>query len=425
MPECRIGRARLVLQTICSRSARCRPFVGLVTALALFIGGFASASADPGFNAWVKGFRGEALAAGVSAQVFDRAFSGLKPDPEILDKASNQPEFVRPIGDYLNAAVTDSRIETGREKAQEWKSWLDRIERRFGVDRHVILAIWGMESTYGAVLDNPRIVRNVIRSLATLAYKGGKRRKFGKTQLIAALMILQRGDTVPARMTGSWAGAMGHTQFIPTTYNAYAVDIDSDGSRNIWTSVPDALASTANYLSESGWRTGETWGYEVLVPSTFDFAAADGAKSRTLAAWIRLGLRRTGGRSFPRPNDKATLMLPAGARGPAFLMLKNFRVIKRYNNADAYALAVGHLADRIRGGAPFERTWPADDPPISSRKAIREMQALLSKRGFDTGGVDGRIGPKTRRAIRTFQKQSGMIPDAYPSARLLDRLRGG
>lgn len=396
-----------------------------VLVASLFLLEAKSVRADAGFDAWVKAFWPQARAAGVSKSTYDRAFQGLSPDPDVLRLAGRQAEFIKPIWDYLGSAVSTKRIEDGREKAVAWKSWLKRIEARYGVDQYIVLAIWGIESSYGAVLDNPKIVRNVIRSLATLAYRDKRRKKFGGTQLIAALKILERGDPPHSTLTGSWAGAMGHTQFIPTTYNAYAADIDGDGRRNIWTSIPDALASTANYLSESGWQKGKTWGYEVALPSQFNFALADEKTKKTLAEWSRLGVRRNHGRAFPRPNDEAVLILPAGARGPGFLMLKNFRVIKRYNNATAYALAVGHLADRIRGGEGFKQSWPTDTPPLKSKDEIRTMQTLLTRRGFGTGGVDGRIGPMTRKAIQNFQQKTGMIADGYPTQDLLRRLRGG
>jgi len=380
--------------------------------------------ADVQFDQWVRDFWPAAREAGVSSATYRSAFNGVKPDPEILRKASNQAEFVTPIWDYLASAVSNHRIENGREKLAEWKTWLDRIEAKYGVSRYVVVAIWGMESSYGAVLDNPKVVKDVIRSLATLAYAGGKRSKFGKTQLVAALMILQRGDVSPRHMTGSWAGAMGHTQFIPTTYNAYAVDMDGDGRRNIWTSIPDALGSTAAYLNKSGWVSGKTWGYEVVLPRGFNFAHADGAKKRSLGEWHGLGVRRTQGRAFPRPDDEAYLLMPAGARGPAFLMLKNFRAIKRYNNADAYALAVGHLADRLSGGDSFVSNWPKEDRPLT-RSEVRELQALLNRLGYGTGGIDGKIGSQTRSAIRGFQQRQGLPPDGYASSSLLEKLKDG
>lgn len=402
-----------------------RRYCVLALAAGTFIAAFITAGgcrADGGFDRWVDRFRMTALAEGISISTYDRAFAGVTPDPTVLEKASRQAEFVTPVWDYLASAVSERRIVNGRAELSNWKRWLDRIEATYHVDRHIVVAIWGMESSYGAVLQNPNIVRSVIRSLATLAYAGGKRKKFGRRQLLAALAILQRGDVAPQRMTGSWAGAMGHTQFIPTTYNAYAVDIDGDGRRNIWTSVPDALASTAAYLKKSGWVTGKTWGYEVALPRGFDFGLGDNKAKRTLAEWRRHGVRRVNGRSFPRPDDEAYLLLPAGAGGPAFLMLKNFRVIKRYNNADAYALAVGHLADRLRGSGPLAADWPRSERPLT-RTQIMELQRLLVRQGYATGGIDGKIGSKTRRAIRGFQSRRGMPADGYASTRLLGLLQ--
>ena len=382
------------------------------------------AYADRGFDRWVQEFWPTARAAGISSATYRAAFVGLTPDPSINRKAARQPEFVTPIWEYLASAASERRIENGREKLIEWKGWLDRIEVKYGVSRYVVVAIWGMESSYGAVLDNPKIVKNVIRSLATLAYAGGKRKKFGRRQLIAALKILERGDVTPRRMTGSWAGAMGHTQFIPTTYNAYAVDFDGDGRRNIWSSIPDALGSTAAYLKKSGWVSGKTWGYEVDLPRGFDYAHADRREKRTIEDWQHLGVQRVNGRAFPRPSDEAYLLMPAGARGPAFLMLKNFRVIKRYNNADAYALGVGHLADRLMGGGPLVSRWPREEKPLT-KSQVRELQALLNRLGYGTGGIDGKIGPKTLAAIRGYQRRRGDPADGYANTRLLNGLKGG
>lgn len=376
------------------------------------------------FANWVRHFWPVAEAAGISRPVYERAFAGIQLDPEVIRLANRQPEFTKPIWDYLASAVSKTRLENGLGHLQANARVLHQIEQRYGVSKYICVAIWGMESSYGAVLRNKKIVRPTIRSLATLAYQGGARQSFGREQLIAALKILQRGDVSPANMYGSWAGAMGHTQFIPTTYNAYAVDFDGDGRRNIWTSIPDALASTANYLNASGWRSGETWGYEVAIPPGFDYALADEVTERTVLDWVYLGLRRTRQRQFPRAEDQATLILPAGARGPAFLMLKNFSVIKRYNNATSYALGVGHLADRLLGAPGFERPWPVDDQPLT-RAEVSEMQQLLGLRGFSPGGVDGRVGPMTRAALRGFQRSVGLAADGYPTGSLLSRLRGG
>jgi membrane-bound lytic murein transglycosylase B len=302
------------------------------------------------FQNWINDFRAQARSAGIREDIYNKAFSGVTtPDASVLKAAAFQPEFTKPIWEYLDSAVSSSRIENGREKLARYRSELEAIEARSGVDKHILVAIWGMESSYGAVLDNPKIVKNLFRSLATLAYGDRKRARFAREQLIAALKILQRGDTSASNMTGSWAGAMGHTQFIPTSYLAYSADFDGDGRADIWDNPADALATAANLLDRNGWETGKTWGYEVDIPSGFDWRLADERTERPLAEWRRLGVTRTGGRDFPRPEDRAKLIAPAGADGPAFLMLKNFDVIKRYNNATSYAIGVGHLADRLAG----------------------------------------------------------------------------
>ena len=380
------------------------------------------AAAD--FNQWVREFWPTARANGISEQTFNRAFANVAPDPSVIKAASHQAEFVKPIWEYLDSAVSDKRVANGRRMKAQHSRVLDAVEAKYGVDRHVLLAIWGMESSYGAVLDNPRIVKPVIRSLATLAYQGGRRSRFGREQLIAALKILERRDITPERMTGSWAGAMGHTQFIPTTFTAYAVDFDGDGRRDIWSNVADALGSTAHYLRRSGWEPGKTWGYEVVLPEGFNYALADRKTRRSLAEWSKFGIKRTRNRDFPRLDDQAMLIVPAGANGPAFLMLKNFNAILRYNNATSYAIGVGHLADRIRGGSGFAQSWPRGDTPLT-RTQRRELQQVLTSRGFSLGDIDGKIGPKTQAAIRAFQKSQGLIPDGYASLMLLQRLQSG
>ncbi|PCJ89621.1 MAG: lytic transglycosylase [Hyphomicrobiales bacterium] len=381
------------------------------------------AKAD-GFDQWVRDFWPTARAKGVSPNIYNAAFAGVTIDKSILRSAGNQAEFVRAIWSYLDSATSDNRVNSGREMLSKHKRTLDAIEGRYGVDRHIVVAIWGMESNYGKVLNNPKIVKNVIRSLATLAYADKRRRKFGRSQLVAALLILERGDTTPAGLTGSWAGAMGHTQFIPTTYQAYAVDFDGDGRRNIWTSIPDALGSTAAYLNKMKWNTGKTWGYEVQLSKNFNFELAHKKSKRTLGEWQNLGVSRTHGRNFPRPSDSARLFVPAGANGPAFLLLKNFRVIKRYNNADAYALAVGHLSDRLRGGNKFAKKWPRNSKPLN-RKDRKSLQTLLRKKGFYNGSIDGKLGPVSRAAIRRYQSRLGMVADGYASSSILSKLRGG
>jgi len=369
-------------------------------------------------QAWVASFWLQAKAAGIRRPIFDAALGNFQPDPDVLKRASAQAEFNMAIWDYMDQMVSDERLSAGKAALASDASILARVEKQYGVDRYVVLAIWGIESHYGAVLSNPRLFKNTIPSLATLAYAGGKMATFGRQQLVAALKIIQRGDITLAGMTGSWAGAMGQTQFIPTTYEAYAVDFDGDGKRNIWTSTADALASTANYLRASGWQTGETWGYEVSVPAGFA-----GKGQHPVGWWAFHGVKRASGGAFPRPADAAVLYAPSGAVGPKFLLLANFRVIKRYNNADSYALAVGHLADRLRGGGDFATSWPAHEAPLSQDEAMH-LQAELTVAGFYNGPIDGDLGSGSRDAIRGYQRAIGQNPDGVPRRALLQRLQG-
>ena len=368
-------------------------------------------------QAWVASFWPQAKAAGIRRPIFDAALGNFQPDPDVLKRASAQAEFNMAIWDYMDQMVSDERLTAGKAALAADASILARVERQYGVDRYIVLAIWGIESHYGAVFSNPRLFKNTIPSLATLAYAGGKLANFGRQQLVAALKIIQRGDITLAGMTGSWAGAMGQTQFIPTTYEAYAVDFDGDGKRNIWTSNADALASTANYLRASGWQSGETWGYEVSVPAGFS-----GNGQHPLSWWALHGVSRASC-AFPRPADRAVLYAPTGAVGPKFLLLANFRVIKRYNNADSYALAVGHLADRLRGGGDFASPWPAHEAPLSQDEAMH-LQAELTVAGYYKGPIDGDLGSGSRDAIRDYQRANGENPDGVPRRALLQRLQG-
>ncbi|WP_417667726.1 lytic murein transglycosylase [Roseibium sp.] len=390
---------------------------GFLAAIGLtFLSG--QALADPGFDRFVQKFWGDAKAAGISASTYRNVFTGMEPDPDTIRLMSKQSEFVKPVWDYLDSAVSETRIERGRELLKEYDSVLRRVEARYGVDREAVLAIWGMETNFGGFMGK----HNVIRALATLAYAAPRRTAFWEKELIKALSIVQAGHVRFADMEGSWAGAMGHTQFMPSSWEAYAADYDGDGRRDIWTSVPDALASTANYLKRHGWQTGKTWGYEVVLPSNFDFRLADDDTTLTLRDWRRQGVKRANGRAFPRLEDNAILVMPAGASGPAFLMLRNFYVIKRYNNATAYALAVGHLADRIIGGGELEGDWSREYMPLS-RSETAELQAELNRRGYDVGTPDGLIGPATRRGIRAYQRARGITPDGYASVVLLARIK--
>lgn len=374
-------------------------------------------AADAGFRNWVTSFRGAALKSGVSGATFDRAFSGVDDiDAEVLQKARYQPEFTAPVWDYFDNRVQDESIATGRAMAKTWKPWLDKIEARFGVDRNVLLAIWSMESNYGKILERQDVMRNTVRALATLAYADKKRAKYARTQLIAALKILQSGDIDVSHLTGSWAGAMGHTQFIPTSYQAYAVDMDGNGRRDIWSSVPDALATAANLLKKNGWQAGRTWGYEVTLPSG-KFSAG----SQSLSAWSAAGLKRANGKAFPRGGDKATLKVPDGRAGPAFLVTGNFNVIKRYNNADKYALAVGLLADAIAGGG-LVRDWNRPFTKLTFDERV-ELQERLARTGHYDGKFDGKIGDGSKKAILQFQSEAGLTRDGYPSKEVLNALR--
>ncbi|HEU4987364.1 MAG TPA: lytic murein transglycosylase [Rhizobiaceae bacterium] len=377
------------------------------------------AAADAGFQRWVAEFRSVAAANGISTSTYDRAFRGVTAaDPEVLEKARYQPEFKAPVWQYFDNRVHEEAVATGRAMARKWKPWLDRIEQRYGVSRYILLGIWSMESNYGEALKNDKVMRNVVRSLATLAYADRRRAKFARTQLISALKILQRGDIDVHHLTGSWAGAMGHTQFIPTSYEAYAVDFDGDGRRDIWTSVPDALATAANLLHRNGWRTGETWGYEVSLPSGRKFPGG----SMSLSRWASIGVTRANGKAFPAPSRNAELKVPDGRAGPAFLMTKNFFVLKRYNNADTYALAVGLLADQIAGYGGLERDWNRPFERLSFDET-QELQKRLLSLGYYDGKIDGKIGEASRSAIRAFQAQAGLTQDGHPSKEVLSTLR--
>lgn len=378
-----------------------------------------SSLADAGFQRWVQQFRSVAAQNGISGTTFDRAFRGVSaPDPEVLEKARFQPEFRAPVWDYFDNRVNENAIETGRQMAHQWKRWLDHIEQRFGVDRHILLAIWSIESNYGAILENDRVMRNAVRSLATLAYADKRRAKFARQQLLAALKILQNGDIDVSHLTGSWAGALGHTQFIPTSYQAYAVDVDGDGRRDIWNSIPDALASAANLLARNGWRTGETWGYEVTLPPGRKFPAG----TMSLDKWASIGVVRVNGRNFPRGSDNAELKVPDGRAGPAFLMTRNFFVLKRYNNADKYALAVGLLADQIAGYGGLTRDWNRPFTRLTSDET-EELQRRLSALGYYDGPIDGKIGSGSRDAIMAVQGRLGLTQDGHPSKEVLSTLR--
>jgi lytic murein transglycosylase len=354
---------------------------------------------------------------GVSRAQYDRLTAGLTPELRLMDLMDSQPEFTKSFWDYLDILVTDARIADGRAMLARYASAFDTMERAYGVDRHYVVAIWGVESNYGTLGGD----RSVIRSTATLACVG-RRTGYFKDEFLSAIEIVARGDVRADHLVGSWAGAFGPTQFMPTSFKRYAVDFDGDGRRDVVDSIPDLIASTANNLKKDGWATGQTWGYEVVVPQDFNFLLADRSKVLSLQDWERAGVRRPGGKGYPRPNDKAYLLVPAGAQGPGFLMLQNFRVIMKYNPAEAYALAIGHLADRLRGGGPFVQAWPRHERVLSRTERL-ELQQHLARHGYDVGEPDGRLGPKTRLALRRFQSAVGAVPDGFASATVLDQLR--
>jgi len=372
------------------------------------------------FPSCLAGFWPDAARRGVTRATFDTYTTGLSPDLKIMDFVDTQPEFTKTFWDYLDMLVSEARIKRGREILAANKPTFDAVEQAYGVDRHIVAAIWGVESNYSTAIGE----RPVLRSTATLACIG-RRQAYFKDEFLSTLEILNRGDVHPDRLKGSWAGAFGPTQFMPTAFKRYAVDFDGDGRRDVVDSIPDLVASTANNLKLDGWVAGQTWGYEVVVPQNFNYLLADSAKPLTMREWEHNGLRRANGKAFPRASDKAYLFLPGGARGPAFLMLNNFRAIMKYNPAEAYAMAIGHLADRLRGDPPFVQAWPRDERVLSSAERY-EFQQLLVAQGFDIGGEpNGRINARTRTALKSYQQAAGLLPDGFATASLLDRLRAG
>ncbi|MEM9709292.1 MAG: lytic murein transglycosylase [Pseudomonadota bacterium] len=373
--------------------------------------------ANRGFQRWIDGFKSRARAAGIRPAVLEQAFRGVQYNADVIARDRNQSEFTKQIWEYLDSAVSDSRIRNGKAALRDNRALLVEIESRYGVEAEIVTAVWGLESAYGAVRGSTPI----IEAMATLAYDG-RRGRFFEKQLIAALQILQAGDIRPDQMKGSWAGAMGHTQFIPTSYLAFAQDFRGDGRRDIWSDDPtDALASTAAYLARSGWTKGQPWGVEVRLPQGFNYASAGAKVKKSTAQWAALGVRDTKGGRVP-DYGRASIILPAGSRGAAFMIFDNFHVIERYNAADAYVIGVGHLADRIGGAPAIRAKWPRGDRGLrlSERK---EMQRLLTRRGFSTNGVDGIIGPNTISAIKEYQRSVGLTPDGYASMEILRRLR--
>jgi len=369
-----------------------------------------------GLEVWRDSFRLRAVAQGIPEHVFEYAFADLKLLPDVIDRDRRQDEFTRTIWDYLDRAVSEDRIAHGRKALKKHGDTLAAIESRFGVDRHVVLAIWGLESAYGAVRgDIP-----TVSALASLAYEG-RRATFFESELIALLQSMAEDKVKPEQLFGSWAGATGHTQFMPSSYRALAVDFSGGDAPNIWDDDPtDALASTAAYLAKSGWKTGLPWGVEVRLPANFDYEIAGNRTQRPRSAWAAMGVAPADGRDLP--DAWMALILPAGARGPAFLVTDNFAAIETYNRADSYVIAVGHLSDRLQDGKPFVQEWPRDLRVLTVDER-KSMQQALFDMGLYGGEADGKIGPLTLAAIKGLQRQKGRIPDGYASTEVLDLLK--
>lgn len=376
------------------------------------------------FARWVAEFSTRARAAGIDEATLHSAFDTIRFVPSAIASDRAQPEFTRPVWDYLDSAVSPQRIARGQARLQQLRAAgtgdahvdVDAIAARYGVPTEVLVAIWGLESNYGSFMGNTP----TIDALATLGFEG-RREEWARGQLMAALKILQNHDIDRAQMIGSWAGAMGQTQFLPSAFLAYAVDADGDGRRDIWGSVPDVMASTANFLARSGWQTGQPWGLEVRLPPGFDYAHADAAVRQPSSQWAAEGVQAMNGAPLPVLLESA-ILLPTGARGPAFLVGPNFRTILRYNNATSYALAVNLLAQRLADGPGVQADWPRE-VQLLSRSQVLALQTALNARGFDCGTPDGMAGPATQRGVRQYQRSLGLAADGYPTLDLLERLQ--
>lgn len=403
------------------KTPRARPLRALVCGLAggALISLAPAASAADAFAACLAQLRGPALKAGVSGATFDAQTAGLAPDMTVLDLLDAQPEFKTPIWDYMAALVDDERVADGQAGMARWQSDLDRAASRYGVDAATIAAVWGVESNYGRTLGG----RPLLTSLSTLSCFG-RRQAYFRGEFFATLKIIQDEHIAPERLTGSWAGAFGQTQFMPSTYLRLAVDFDGDGRRDLVDSVPDALASTANFLKRAGWNSTLQWGYEVRLPAGLDTSGAGRKNKRPMSYWAGRGVTRADGQPLPAGDTPAGLLLLAGRGGPAFLVTRNFDALYSYNAAESYALAIAHLSDRLRGGSPLAQAWPTDDPGLS-RAQRRELQRLLIARGYEIGEPDGMIGARTRQALQTVQRELGLRPDGRAGLKSLQALQAG
>jgi lytic murein transglycosylase len=406
---------------VCTSSATAAPDTPTPAAASAPAQAPAQAPADDamlqqGFARWVAAFRTSARAAGIAEATLSAAFDDARYLPRVVELDRSQPELTRTIWDYLDTAVSPQRVAQGQDKLQQFRAQADAAAARYGVAPAIVAAIWGLESKYGEHVGNTA----TIDALATLAFEG-RRETWARGQLLAALKILQSGDITRANMIGSWAGAMGQTQFLPASFLSYAVDADGDGRRDIWGSVADVLASTANFLARSGWRADQRWGAEVQLPVGFDVGQTDAAVRRPTAQWAADGVRSVDDAPLPEFADGA-ILLPAGARGPAFLVGPNFRAILRYNNSTSYALAVGLLAQRLAGGAGVQAAWPRELAALT-RSQVLALQTALNERGFDGGAPDGIAGMATRNAVRRYQRSIGVPADGFPTIELLERLQ--
>ncbi|MGA0598184.1 lytic murein transglycosylase [Enterovirga sp. CN4-39] len=392
-----------------------RRTIRIACALAAALAG-TPALAQADFSSCLSGLRSAALSKGVSASTFDRATRGLEPDMTVIERMNNQPEFKTPIWDYLATLNDEEKVAEGQQMLRRYASVLAAAEARFGVDRHTIVAVWGVESDYGKAGGSMPLVQ----ALATGACFAPRRQSFFRDELVSTLRIIERGDLNPADLKGSWAGAFGHTQFIPSTYLRLAVDGDGDGRRDLVNSVSDALHSTANFMAKAGWQTGNTWGYEVRVPDGYS-GPSGRTKKHPLSFWAARGIKKVNGGSLNGAGN-AGLLMPAGRDGPAFLVFKNYDCAYSYNGADSYALAISMLSDRLKGRPGIQTAWPTDDPPLS-RAERRLLQQKLTARGYDVGEPDGRVGQKTRDAIKEIERQLGMKPTGRPGGRVLQALR--
>ncbi|MEM9989545.1 MAG: lytic murein transglycosylase, partial [Pseudomonadota bacterium] len=364
------------------------------------------------FEDFRESFRIDALAAGVSLETYDREMATVIPLPIVVKRNDNQPEFSRPLWGYLDSAVSDRRIADGRQYQTQAQAALIDAEEKYGVNRYILAAIWGLESSYGNIQGS----HDVLSALSTLAYQG-RRQKYGRAQLLGALQILDRGYATREQLKGSWAGAMGQTQFIPTTYIQYAIDENEDGKRDLWSDHADIFASTANYLAQSGYQQGTPWGFEVLLPEGFDYALADLKMKKGVADWLSLGLQAADGPLSEKVdlNARASVLVPTGAKGPAFMVFENYRAILKYNNSTAYALGIGMLSEALAGtSVSLQQPWPRGDRPLSRDEREQLQQALLDK-GYAPGPIDGIIGAGTKAALRAWQRDQNMPADGYAS----------